>query len=80
MFYVIFIIMSYIGYMFGAIAFAQIVGSIREKTNFFAIVFWSILTGVVCGLIYLYLTKYILALVIGLVISLIMVLSAPKIE
>ena len=80
LFYVLLIVIGYIGYIFGAFAFSQIVGSIRARTHFFAIVFWSILTVVLCGIVYLYLTKYLLSLAIGLIISLIMVLCTPKIE
>lgn len=80
MFYIISIIIGYVAYMFGAFAFCQIIGSIRARTHFFAIIFWSILTIVLCGLVYFYLTKYFLALTIGLLISLIVVLLTPKIE
>lgn len=80
LFYFLLIVIGYIGYIFGAFAFSQIVGSIRARAHFFTIVFWSILTVVLCGLVYLYLTKYLLALAIGLIISLIMVLCTPKIE
>lgn len=80
MLYVLFIVIGYIGYIFGAFAFSQIVGSIRVRAHFFAIIFWSILTVALCSLVYLYLTKYLLALAIGLIISLIMVLCTPKIE
>ena len=80
MFYVISIVAGYIAFMYGAFAFCQIIGSIRERAHYFAIIFWSVLTVVLCGLIYFYLTQYIYAVAIGLLISLITVLRTPKIE
>lgn len=80
MFYVIYAIIGYVAYMFGAFAFCQIVGGIRARAHLFAIVLWSVLTIALWSLVYLYLNKYLSAFNIGLLISLIVVLLTPKIE
>ena len=78
-FYLILIGMGFGAYLFGALAFCQIVGSIRIRSNFFAIIFWSILTIALCSLVFLFLNKYFWGVIIGLIISLITVLRTPNI-
>lgn len=79
-FYIISIIVGYIAYAFGGIAFSQIVGSIRARKHLLNIIFWCFLTIVLCGVVYVCLAKYIFAVAIGLAISLIIVLFTPEVE
>lgn len=80
MFYVILILVGYLSYFFGIFAFCQIIGSIRTRSHFAAVLVWTVLTVGAILLVYNFLNKYMIACAIGLCISFFKVLFLPHIE
>ncbi len=84
---IVFFIMSLvIGYVLGAFAFSQIIGSIQYFRirglflTLFTTILWVLLLLFVTWLMHKFLNSYIIAYYFGLTITLLMTLSAGKIE
>ncbi len=80
MYYFILILIGYLSWILGIFGFCQIVGSIRQRSNLFTILFWTAIIVIISFFVFTYLHKYIWGYVIGISISLIRVLSLDKIE
>ena len=80
MFYLLWIVVGYLSFFFGTIAFAQIIGGIRTKTHFFAVALWSVLTITLTAVVWAFLHKYLYAYLIGLSISFLIIFAQKNIE
>ena len=84
--WIIYIVVYVISYLFGSLAFPQIIGSFRMISNgiktpyTFTLCLWSIIFIAVTILVHLYADEYFIVYLIGLMLPLLFTLKTKNIE